>query len=358
MPELELFNALSDVDGRKLKVNPKEGDIVSVVLRKQLPYRDLQTFDQKADENRYIKDKVFPVSYREEAFFRVEKVQNGKIWLEFHNFFGKEKVLRRHISYIGNHEAVLDEKSRENLIRLEYTKRCAEFQEMKDFEKGFILQKKEIYRNFHQKEKDAKISELFTSYLKERTALDEKLTNNYRSELEKYIPKLGETIQRKVKIEIDPKLADPILLKKEAPLQCTKDNLHYFPTAKYSCFPSNPVIPPSEIDFLTVSRDEWLTEWSESVFDERKLNHICEGHIVRCIFTYNKVNYSESVHYAHYAQVLKKVSDSEFLIHISDMYSHKDDPGVNHLKVIHRKHIIEVPMEWNPHLAEPEALKG
>ena len=38
MPELESFNALSDVDGRKLKVNPKEGDIVSAVLRKELPY--------------------------------------------------------------------------------------------------------------------------------------------------------------------------------------------------------------------------------------------------------------------------------------------------------------------------------
>lgn len=357
MPELESFNALSDVDGRKLKVNPKEGDIVSAVLRKELPYSQLMHFDQRSDENRHIQDSSFPVSYREEVFFKVSKMQNGKIHLEFHNFFGNDKVLRRHITYTGHHQTVIDENSRESLFRLEYTKRCAEFKEMKEFEKGFLLQKKEINRSFQKQEKDVKISELYSRYFKERTALDEQLLNSYRSELERHIPKKGDLVLRKVNIEIDPRLTDPLLFKKELSLECTEKNLHYFPTAKYSCFPSNPVTPPSEVDFSPVNREEWLNEWSETVFDERRLNHISEGNIVRCIFSYRNENHSENIQYAHYAQVLKKVSDSEYLIHISDLYSHKDDPGVNHLKIIHKSHIIEVPAEWNPHLPEPEAWK-
>lgn len=355
MSELELFNELSDVDGRKLRVVPKEGDFVSVVLRKRVPYSSLEPFDQRADENSLIVDKNFPVLYREEIFFKVSKMQNGKIHLDFHNFFGNDKVLRRHISYTGNHYSVIDDRSRENLIRLEYTKRCAEFKEIKEFEKGFLLQKKEINRSFQKQEKDVKISELYSRYFKDRTALDEQLLDSYRSELEIHIPKKGETVFRRVKVEIDPRLTDPILFKSNSSLECTAKNLHYFPTAKYSCFPSNPVLPPADTDFLPLNREEWLNEWSETVFDERRLNHICEGNIVRCIFTYKKANFPHSIQYAHYAQILKKISDSEYLIHISDMHSHKDDPGVNHLKVVHKNHIIEVPSEWNPHLPEPEA---
>lgn len=358
MSELELFNELSDVDGRKLSLDPKEGDIVSVVFRKQIPYSQLESYDLRFDENRFIIDKSFPVLFREEVFFQVSKAKSGKIQLRFHNFFGNEKVLRRHIVYSGSHRSLIDGRLREGLIRIEYAKRCAEFKEMIDFEKGFLLKKKEIHKNFHGVEKDAKISELYSNYFKERNALDERLLNSYRSELEKHIPKEGETAIRKVNVEIEPKLADPLLFKKEFSLECTERNFHYFPTAKYSCLSSNPVTPPSETDFTPVSREEWLSEWSETVFDESRLNHIAEGSIIRCIFSYKSENFPDHIQYAHYAHILKKVSDSEFLIHISDMFSHKDDPGVNHLKVIHKNHIIEVPMEWNPHLAEPEALRG